>query len=71
MTKTKRKLNKLQLINVRLYTVTGNTRYGHQFIKGEVVRRCTSPLAEFANDNDYYQSVTTGMKQYVTSKDII
>lgn len=71
MIKRKRKINKQELINVRLYTVTGNTRYGHNFLKGEVVRRCTPPIAEFANDNDYYQSVTTGMKQYVSSTDII
>lgn len=72
MTKTKRKLNKLQLIGVRLYTVTGNKGdLRHHFIKGEVVRRHKSFLAPFANDNEYYQSVTTGMTQFVSSTDII
>lgn len=68
MTKTKRKLNKLQLIGVRLYTVTGNNgRPKHHFIRGEVVRKYKS----ISDDRNYYQSVTTGLKQYVSSTDII
>lgn len=68
MTKTKRKLNKLQLINVRLYTVTGNKGViRHHFIKGEIVRFIGTEY----RFSDYYQSVTTGMKQYVSSSDII
>lgn len=67
MIKRKRKLNKLQLINVRFYTVTGNNgRPRHHFIKGELVR-----FIGTENDTcDYYQSVTRGLKQYVSSTDI-
>lgn len=68
MTKTKRKLNKLQLIGVRLYTVTGNIgRPKHHFAIGDVVR----PIGTECRICDYYQSVTTGLKQYVSSTDII
>ncbi|AVI05052.1 hypothetical protein HOS95_gp07 [Salmonella phage vB_SpuP_Spp16] len=68
MIKRKRKINKKELINVRLYTVTGNNgRPKHHFIRGEVVRKYKS----ISDDRNYYQSVTTGLKQYVSSTDII
>ena len=68
MTKTKRKLNKLQLIGVRLYTVTGKIgRPKHHFTIGEVVRFIGTEYGH----SDYYQSVTTGLQQYVSSTDII
>lgn len=68
MIKRKRKINKRELINVRLYTVTGNNgRPKHHFIRGEVVRKYKS----ISDDRNYYQSVTTGLKQYVSSTDII
>ena len=68
MIKRKRKINKQELINVRLYTVTGNNgRIKHHFIIGEVVRKYKS----ISDDRNYYQSVTTGLKQYVSSTDII
>lgn len=68
MTNTKRKLNKLKLINARLYTVTGNKGViGHHFIKVEVVRFIGTEYGH----RDYCQSVTTGLQQYVSSTDII
>lgn len=68
MTKTKRKLNKLKLINARLYTVTGNNgRPRHHFTTGEVVRFIGTEYVH----RDYYQSITTGLQQYVSSTDII
>lgn len=68
MTKTKRKLNKKALVSVRLYTVTGNNgRPRHHFTTGEVVRFIGTEYGH----RDYYQSVTTGLQQYVSSTDII
>lgn len=67
MIKRKRKLNKQALVNVRRYTVVGNTERTHYFNLGDVVSR----TYHYADSEYSFRYIRNGLEQWVMPCDII
>jgi len=67
MIKTKRKLNKQAIINLRRYVVVSNTEHFHYFKVGDIVQRTEGPTG---TGNFFCTRLRDGLTQHINPREL-